>query len=141
MEIKIGELARRTKCETVTIRYYEKEGLLPKPARSDGNFRLYGESHVERLQFIRHCRSLDITLVEIRTLLALRDNPGQDCGEVSLLLNDHIQQVEARIEVLLQLKNHLSVLRERCSGTRQVDECGILQGLTNHSCHPVRIPT
>jgi len=52
MEIRIGDLAKRSGCEVVTIRYYEKEGLLPKPARSGGNFRLYGEAHIERLQFI-----------------------------------------------------------------------------------------
>ncbi|WP_354687858.1 MerR family transcriptional regulator, partial [Cupriavidus necator] len=62
MGIRIGELAKRTDCEIVTIRYYEKEGLLPEPARSSGNFRLYGDVHVERLQLIRHCRSLDMTL-------------------------------------------------------------------------------
>lgn len=133
MEIRIGELAKRTRCEIVTIRFYEKEGLLPEPARSVGNFRLYGDTHVERLQFIRNCRSLDMTLEEIRTLLGLRDNPNQDCGEVNALLDGHIQLVEARVEALMQLKNHLTVLRERCSGPRQVEACGILQGLTDFS--------
>ena len=69
MTIKIGELARRTECQVETIRYYEKEGLLPEPTRSRGNYRLYGEAQVERLQFIRHCRSLDMTLGEVRALL------------------------------------------------------------------------
>ena len=55
MNIQIGELAKRTACPVVTIRFYEQEGLLPPPGRSRGNFRLYGEEHVERLQFIRHC--------------------------------------------------------------------------------------
>lgn len=136
MEIRIGELAKRTRCEIVTIRYYEKEGLLPEPARSGGNFRLYDDAHVERLQFIRHCRSLDMTLGEIRALLGLRDNPNQDCDEVNALLDCHIQRVEARMEALSQLKTHLAVLRERCSGSRRVDACGILQGLTDCSCRP-----
>ena len=70
MEIRIGDLAKRSGCEVVTIRYYEKEGLLPKPARSGGNFRLYGEAHIERLQFIRHCRSLDMTLLQIAWIVA-----------------------------------------------------------------------
>lgn len=135
MSIKIGELAMRTGCEIVTIRYYEKEGLLPEPARSDGNFRLYGEAHVERLQLIRHCRSLDMTLSEIRTLLGLRDNPTQDCGEVNSLLEAHIQRVEVRVEALLHLKQHLLALREQCSGARSVQACGILQGLVNCDCH------
>lgn len=135
MEIKIGELAKRTGCEVVTIRYYEKEGLLPEPARSDGNFRLYGAAHVERLRFIRHCRSLDMSLSEIRTLLGLRDSPTRDCGEVNALLDAHIQQVEVRMEVLLQLKRHLLALRETCSGARPVEACGILQGLSDGDCH------
>lgn len=135
MEIRIGDLAKRSGCEVVTIRYYEKEGLLPKPARSGGNFRLYGEAHIERLQFIRHCRSLDMTLSEIRALLGLRDNPMQDCGEVNTLLETHIQQVEMRVSALLQLKRHLVDLREKCSGSRSVEACGILQGLGNCNCH------
>ena len=83
MEIRIGELAQRTGCEVVTVRFYEKEGLLPAPARSSGNYRLYSEAHIERLQFIRHCRSLDMSLGEIRALLGLRDKPLRDCGEVT----------------------------------------------------------
>jgi len=128
MEIRIGDLAKRSGCEVVTIRYYEKEGLLPKPARSGGNFRLYGDAHIERLQFIRHCRSLDMTLSEIRALLGLRDNPMQDCGEVNALLDTHIQQVEVRVEALLRLKRHLVDLREKCSGSRPVEACGICKG-------------
>ncbi len=135
MNIRIGELARRTGCEVVTIRYYEKEGLLPRPARSGGNFRIYGEEHVERLQFIRHCRSLDMTLGEIRLLLGLRDRPAQDCGEVNALLDAHIRQVEMRVDALLQLKQHLLALREKCTGARPIKACGILQGLTDCSCH------
>ncbi|MDI1300956.1 MAG: Cd(II)/Pb(II)-responsive transcriptional regulator [bacterium] len=137
MEIRIGDLAKRSGCEVVTIRYYETEGLLPKPARSGGNFRLYGDVHIERLQFIRHCRSLDMTLNEIRALLGLRDNPTQDCGEVNVLLDTHIQQVEVRVEALLQLRQHLVDLREKCSGSRPVEACGILLGLSDCNCHVV----
>ena len=137
MEIRIGELAQRTGCEVVTIRYYEKEGLLPEPARSSGNYRLYGEEQVKRMQFIRHCRSLDVSLGEIRTLLDLWDRPTQDCGEVNALLDEHIQQVEVRVEALLQLRQHLTALREKCAGARPVEACGILQGLVDCSCHTV----
>lgn len=135
MEIRIGDLAKRSGCEVVTIRYYEKEGLLPKPARSGGNFRLYSDVHIERLQFIRHCRSLDMTLSEIRILLGLRGNPAQDCGDVNTLLDAHIRQTEDRVEALLQLKRHLLSLREKCSGARRIEACGILQGLSDCN-HP-----
>jgi DNA-binding transcriptional MerR regulator len=77
-EIKIGELARRTTCRVETIRFYEKEGILPPPPRSTGNYRLYGKQHVDLLLFIRRCRSLDMTLDEVRRLLLIRDTP-QGC--------------------------------------------------------------
>ena len=135
MEIRIGDLAKRSGCEVVTIRYYEKEGLLPKPARSGGNFRLYSDVHIERLQFIRHCRSLDMSLSEIRALLGLRDNPTEDCGEVNARLDAHIQQVNVRVQALLQLRQYLLALRGQCSGARPVRACGILQGLSDCNCH------
>lgn len=131
MEIRIGELAKRTRCEIVTIRYYEKEGLLPKPARSGGNFRLYGDAHVERLQFIRHCRSLDMTLDEIRTLLNFRDTPEENCAGVNTLLDKHIGHVADRIRELQALESQLQELRSRCLTVQSTQACGILQGLAN----------
>ena len=82
------------------IRFYEQEGLLPPPSRSAGNFRLYGDAHVERLLFIRRCRSLDMTLDEIRVLLRLKNVPTQDCSEVNRVLEAHIEQVAVRIQEL-----------------------------------------
>lgn len=70
--MKIGELAKATDTQVETIRYYEREELLPEPSRTDANYRIYGKPHVERLVFIRHCRSLDMTLDEIRKLLLIR---------------------------------------------------------------------
>lgn len=67
--MKIGELSTAASTPIETIRYYEREGLLPAPARTQGNFRLYEGSHLERLQFIRYCRSLDMSLEEVRVLL------------------------------------------------------------------------
>lgn len=129
MGIKIGDLAKRTGCKVVTIRYYEKEGLMSEPPRSEGNFRLYGDANVERLQFIRNCRSLDMTLEEVRTLLELRDAPVEECGEVNALIDEHIREVEVRVETLLRLKQHLVSLRKKCSGTWPTDSCPILQDL------------
>ena len=83
--ITIGVLAKRTQCQAETIRYYEREGLLPAPTRSQGNYRQYDTTHVERLSFIRHCRSLDMTLDEIRALLDFRDAPTRNCAEVTRL--------------------------------------------------------
>ncbi|MDY7567587.1 Cd(II)/Pb(II)-responsive transcriptional regulator [Pseudomonas sp. RTC3] len=126
--MKIGELAKLTDCQVETIRYYEREGLLPPPARSDGNYRLYTQAHVERLTFIRNCRSLDMTLEEIRSLLSLRDSPQDQCENVNALIDEHIQHVNARVASLQALQAQLLELRQRCiDGT--LEHCGILQQL------------
>lgn len=75
--MKIGVLAKQADCPVETVRYYEREGLLPAPARTEGNYRLYSSEHLERLTFIRNCRTLDMTLDEIRRLLALMDSPAR----------------------------------------------------------------
>jgi len=135
--IKIGELAKRTDCSVETIRYYEKLGLLPEPSRSDSNYRLYNEAHIERLQFIRHCRTLDMALDEVQVLLKYRDTPAEDCGDVNAMLDDHIHAVEIRMQELMQLKRHLTTLRQQCTSTASTASCGILRALADHSCHSV----
>ncbi|WP_342650166.1 Cd(II)/Pb(II)-responsive transcriptional regulator [Pseudomonas sp. REB1044] len=125
--MKIGELAKVTDCAVETIRYYEREALLPEPARSEGNYRLYTQAHVERLTFIRNCRTLDMTLDEIRSLLRLRDSPEGACGSVNALIDEHIEHVQARIDGLAALQQQLVELRRQCNV--QGEECAILQQL------------
>lgn len=127
--LKIGELAKHTGSQVETIRYYEREGLLPAPARSEGNYRLYGPSHVERLQFIRHCRSLDMTLGEIRELLSFRDAPEESCNAVNDLLDKHIDHVATRIRELQALQKQLKALRSTCHSAQAAKDCEILQTL------------
>jgi Cd(II)/Pb(II)-responsive transcriptional regulator len=126
--MKIGALARRTGCAVETIRYYEREGLLPSPARSEGNYRVYDQAEVERLTFIRNCRGLDMTLEEIRRLLALREGAGQNCADVTALIDAHIEHVQARIAALQALQAQLVALRHRCHGP-EAAACEILQQL------------
>jgi Cd(II)/Pb(II)-responsive transcriptional regulator len=128
--MKIGELAATTQTQIETIRYYEREGLLPQAPRSEGNYRIYGPEHVERLAFVRHCRSLDMTLDEIRVLLRFKDAPQADCGEVNTLLDEHIGHVATRIRELRQLERQLKALREQCGRVADAANCGILNGLT-----------
>lgn len=128
---KIGELAEHTGCLVETIRFYERKGLLPAPERSDGNYRVYNNDHAEQLQFIRHCRSLDMTLEEIRILLDLRAAPEQDCDGVNTLLDKHIGHVATRIRELKALQVQLKQLRSRCVSAQSTKECGILQGLAD----------
>lgn len=133
MAMKIGELSRQTKCPVETIRFYEAENLLSAPARSQGNYRLYNDAHMERLLFIRHCRSLDMTLDEIRILLAFRDTPEKNCAGVNDLLERHIGHVADRIRQLTQLQTQLKSLQSLCVKTESASACGILQGLSHNS--------
>lgn len=135
--MKIGELAVATQTQVETIRYYEREGLLPPAPRSEGNYRMYGLDHVERLAFVRHCRSLDMTLGEIRVLLHFKDEPHAECGEVNALLDEHIVHVATRIRELRQLEKQLKALREQCAGVREAAHCGILNELAQVSSAPI----
>ena len=131
--MKIGELALLTQTQVETVRYYEREGLLPQAPRSEGNYRIYGPEHVERLSFVRHCRSLDMTLDEIRVLLHFKDEPKADCGEVNALLDEHIGHVATRIRELRKLEKQLKALREQCVGTGGAEHCGVLNQLVQAS--------
>lgn len=127
--MKIGEIARRAGCPIETVRYYERQGLLPAPTRTDGNYRVYAEADVERLAFIRHCRALDMTLAEIAALLTFWDDPERHCNEVNLLLDAHIGHVAERISELSALKEQLVELRRLCRKSRKSRDCGILKRL------------
>ncbi|WP_395702281.1 Cd(II)/Pb(II)-responsive transcriptional regulator [Aquabacterium sp.] len=134
--MKIGELAAASATPIETIRFYEREGLLPEPARSQGNFRLYEAPHLERLQFIRHCRGLDMSLDEVRVLLKFKDAPGDDCGDVNALLDEHVGHVARRIKELRALERQLRDLRQRCGSSRPTQACGILAGLDEAAQEP-----
>ena len=129
MNLKIGQLAAATGTQAETIRYYERQGLLPMPARTQSNYRVYDASHVERLAFIRHCRCLDMTLDEIRALLQYKDAPAESCEPVDALLDRHIGHVAARIAELKALERDLLGLRHQCADGQLVADCGILSGL------------
>ena len=129
IHLKIGELARRTRCPADSIRFYEREGLLPQPARTAGNYRVYGPAHVERLSFIRNCRLLDMSLDEIRQLLRVRDDPQGNCVAAHTLLDEHIAHVAARINELQRLERELKALRRACRSAHRQAQCAILSEL------------
>jgi Cd(II)/Pb(II)-responsive transcriptional regulator len=134
--MRIGDLATATGIPVETIRFYEREGLLPKARRADNNYRVYGAPHAERLAFIRHCRNLDMTLDEVRALLRLREQPALDCAEVDALLDEHIGHVKQRIRELRALEKDLKLLRARCASPHAMDDCGILSGLDDAASKP-----
>lgn len=128
--MKISELARATDTSLETIRFYEREGLLPAPPRTSGNFRIYGPEHAQQLAFIRYCRGLDMALDEIRALMRLKGAPDEDCGQVNALLEQHLANVARRIHELKHLQRELKALRNRCGASREARDCGILAGLS-----------
>lgn len=127
--MKIGELAHASGTPAETIRFYEREGLLSTPERTEGNYRIYTEVHADRLGFIRQCRNLDMTLDEVRVLLRFKDAPQADCSEVNALLDEHIGHVAMRIHELRTLEKTLRALCTQCVSPHAAMDCGILQGI------------
>ena len=128
--MRIGQLADKSGSSVQTIRYYEKEGLMPAISRTEGNFRVYDSNALQQLLFIRQCRQLGISIEEIRKLAELKVSPGTCCDEVYRLVDDHIQTSSESIRDLKQLKKELGALRETCSTGRSVENCGILKSLS-----------
>lgn len=138
--MKIGALAKRSGCSVQTIRYYEKEGLISTPTRTDGNFRLYDAGALEKLLFIKNCRTLDLTLGEIKHLMSLQYSPDTPCETVNDMIDEHLQVVQLRIAELQILFDELKRLRRRCGDARTVKQCGILEELSpNPMDHLLRV--
>lgn len=127
--LRIGELARATGVEVETIRYYEKSGLLPPPARRTNGYRAYGAAHLERLSFIRHCRALDIPLAEIQRLLEFVQTPTTACSDINALIDAQLLRVRARLHSMQALEKQLTALRQRCQSGTSGQHCGILHDL------------
>lgn len=131
--MRIGEIAAATGIDVETVRYYEKAGLLSPPERRSNGYRVYGPAQLEQLAFIRHCRSLDVTIADIRRLLTLIDRPASKCREADDLIDTQLQRVRARLESLAAMEKQLVSLRARCktpkSLGRYARQCGILAEL------------
>lgn len=130
--MKIGELSRATGTNVETIRYYERIGLLPEPARTAGNYRSYGTDHRARLVFVRHSRELGFTIEEIRSLIDLSDDPTRDCTEADRIASTHLAQVEDKIAQLSLLRDELKRIVGRCRGGLAGD-CRVIEALADHS--------
>lgn len=142
--MQIKELAAATGVDVETIRYYEKQGLLPEPARLANGYRDYAPHHLERLSFIRHCRALDMPLADVARLLALMDDPQGHEGDVPAddLIADQLAKVRARLKSMHALEKQLVRLQASCDGRHEGGSCGILDELVAAAhgeacaCHP-----
>ncbi len=144
--MRIGELAAQAGVDVQTVRYYEREGLLEAPARTGSGYRAYGPAHVERLVFIRHCRSLDMPLADVKRLLELSRDRGVSCEDVNHLVQAHLERVRAKRAALQALEAQLGALRAQCDSGHRVADCGILEELIHAAqgeacaCHPESAP-
>ena len=127
--LSIGEMARATGTKVETIRYYERIGLLPTPARTGGNYRAYSALQRDRLSFIRRSRDLGFSLEEIRDLLRLSDERNRSCAEVDKIALGHLQAVERKIADLQRLAVELRHLSAQCRGGT-IAECRIIEALS-----------
>jgi Cu(I)-responsive transcriptional regulator len=128
--LTIGDLARETGVKVVTVRYYERIGLLPTPVRrGSGAYRSYDSADLGRLSFIRRARDLGFTLDQIRLLLELAEQRDRDCADVDALAREHLADVERKIADLSALRRELRDLIESCRRGK-VEECRIIEALS-----------
>ena len=124
---KIGEAATKSGVSAANIRFYEKDQLLRPQGRSDNSYRMYSDSDIHRLRFIRACRALDMSLDEVRTLLRLDLNSKTDCATARGALDEHLAHVRQRLTELKALEKDLKALRGRCDGLDTT--CHIIEAL------------
>jgi MerR family mercuric resistance operon transcriptional regulator len=123
-----GRLARRAGVGIDTVRFYERRGLLPAPARTPAGYRVYGTSAVERIRFIRRAKLLGFSLDEISALLALQDHGGRKSA-VKDLARRKIDEIETRIEDLSRMRDVLRSLEADCTGRGEIAGCPIIDAL------------
>jgi len=129
--LTIGEVARATGTQTETIRYYERIGLLPAPPRTAARYRIYHQSDVNRLAFVKRSRDLGFTIEEVRVLLALAQDVDRNCKEVDAIARRHLTDVEGKIGDLQRLARELRRVIGQCQGG-SISECRIIEALAPH---------
>jgi len=128
----IGMLSKKTGCKVPTIRYYEQEGLLPEPYRTEGNQRRYQTKHLNTLRFILHSRELGFTLDDIRELMMLsHSNEGKE-HKADEIASKHLKEIELKITRLVALKAELSTMLKGCEHGQAVS-CRVIEVLSDHA--------
>lgn len=127
-----GTLAKRCGINRETVRYYERSGLLPEPARSEGNYCLFDDEAVERLNFIRRAQTAGFSLDEIRSLLSLKFDPVSTCGDVSEMVQAKVVGIDQKIQALVVMRESLVELLHDCpGGDVPIEECPILENFSS----------
>lgn len=131
--MKIGELAKRAGTAIDTVRFYEREGLLPQPQRQASGYRNYEASDVARLSFIRRAKALGFTLAEIRELLALSGRREDDMAGLKVAATEKLADVESKLGELGRIRDGLQALVASCPGHGALDACPILNALAEEN--------
>ncbi|MEP2235743.1 helix-turn-helix domain-containing protein [Hyphomonas sp.] len=126
--MRIGELAKATGTKAETIRYYEREGILPAADRTDSNYRDYSDEHLATLIFVRRARALGFTMAQVRELLALSDHEDKPCRDVDQLVQRQLGEVTRKIADLTSLQDELQHMLRSCQADR-IGECRIVESL------------
>ncbi|HDZ86967.1 MAG TPA: MerR family transcriptional regulator [Actinobacteria bacterium] len=129
MILTIGKVAKSAKVNIETIRYYEKQGLIPKPPRNTSGYRQYPEDTIARIRFIKSAQELGFSLKEISELLALKVDPHTTCADVKQRAENKASEIDQKIKTLKKIKNTLSKLAKECNGKGPTSKCPILDSL------------
>jgi MerR family transcriptional regulator, copper efflux regulator len=129
MSLKIGDVAEQGGVNLQTIRYYEREGLLPEPPRLASGYRIFPETAVRRVRFIKRAQELGFSLAEIRDLLSLQENAGAGAQDMRDRAKAKVADIEEKIRTLRVMKDALNRLAERCPGCGPLSDCPILDAL------------
>jgi MerR family mercuric resistance operon transcriptional regulator len=124
-----GQLAKETRVNIETIRYYERLGLIPEPPRRISGYREFTPTYIERLLFIKRAQALGFTLKEISELLAVADGKPA-CKDIRKFAEDKVEDIETRIHDLQKMKTVLKDLIKKCLGKRKISECPIIESLS-----------
>jgi len=127
--LNIGQVAKQTGVTVETIRFYEKQGLIATPLRSDAGYRQYPSETVKRVRFIQHAKEVGFTLKDIGELLALRREPGSSCTDIKLRATQKIEDVDKKIQELKRIREALARMVMKCSGRGPLSACPILEEL------------
>ncbi len=127
--LTVGQVAQQAGVKIETVRYYERQGLIPPPPRRESGYRQYPEETVARVRFVRKAQGLGFTLREIAGLLALRVGPDTTCGDVKMRAEEKIADIEGKIRTLQRMREVLTELAASCSGSGSAGECPILEAL------------
>lgn len=138
MTITIGEVAKRSCIGIETIRFYEREGLIDDPPRTEAGYRQYPDDVILRVRFIRQAKELGFSLKDIKELLSLRLLPGTTCKDIRERTTRKIDEIEEKIQTLQKMKNILATLESKCKGHGPINTCPILGALDQGPSHENR---